>query len=148
MRVSSVPMKVPDAPPDASVDRDMREAARRHDPFWFERQVNRGPWDYKYRENSPKYGAFGNFVYGAAGTALGLPPSVLRRFAGLAQVGGNLVNPPPITDPKTGERRRGPRFNSKNGVPWGGYPYGDTPTISLTSTLSFVTRRSRGIEPA
>lgn len=53
--------------------------------YWFYRQVkNRGPWDYK-NNSGRKYENFGNFHYGAIGTAAGISSEALLRAAGLAQ---------------------------------------------------------------
>jgi hypothetical protein len=76
-------------------------------PTWFYNQVrNHGPWDYKQR--GEQYQDFGNFNYGATGTAAGYPPFILKRFAGWAQI--EAGNP----DPSFGR-------------PWGSAPYGDDP---------------------
>ena len=45
---------------------------------------NGGPWDYK--KGQPQYESFGNFHYGAVGTAAGIPEAVLLRAAGAAQI--------------------------------------------------------------
>jgi len=53
---------------------------------WFFNQVKPGgDWDYA-RINRQRYDAGGNFNYGATGVALGIPPQVLLRAAGVAQV--------------------------------------------------------------
>lgn len=52
--------------------------------LWFYDQVrSKGPWDYKKINRS--YADFGNFNYGATGTALGLSQDTLLRMAGWAQ---------------------------------------------------------------
>ncbi|MBE5203313.1 Rhs-Related protein [Pectobacterium sp. FL60-S17] len=52
--------------------------------YWFYQQVrNGGPWDYKQRDRS--LANFGNFNYGAAGTAAGIMPNILLMGAGWAQ---------------------------------------------------------------
>jgi hypothetical protein len=79
------PVLVPAGPPGASVDDNVREAERPHVPFlWFKNQVNDNhPWDYKRR--GPQYEAFGNFNYGATGSANSLPDWLLQREAGRHQ---------------------------------------------------------------
>jgi hypothetical protein len=44
--------------------------------YWFYQKVrNHGPWDYKAYD--PYWAAFGNFNFGAAGTAAGIPATTL-----------------------------------------------------------------------
>lgn len=77
------PVLVPPGPSGVSADSNMA-AADHHSPSWFLNMVpNRHPWDYK--QQSPRYEAFGNFNYGAAGRASRLPDWVLQRGAGWAQ---------------------------------------------------------------
>lgn len=53
--------------------------------YWFYLQVrNHGPWDFKF-QNGHQYANFGNFHYGAVGTAAGIPSDILLRGAGWAQ---------------------------------------------------------------
>jgi hypothetical protein len=52
-------------------------------PWFYDQVRNKGPWDYK--QQSPLYQSYGNFNYGAAGRAAGIPDYVLRRGAGAAQ---------------------------------------------------------------
>jgi len=66
-----------------------------------------GPWDYKYQWGK-QYANFGNFCYGAVGTAAGIPEEVLLRAAGWAQHGA-------------GTSRSG------YGNWYGSSPYGDDP---------------------
>jgi len=91
------------------MDRNMEDASHRWDPRWFHRKVQtRGDWDYK-RWNL-KYDDFGNYNYGATGTAMGFPEDTLYREAGRAQAPGTGDGGDP-----------GWRLN-----PWGGTPpYGD-----------------------
>lgn len=78
--------------------------------WWFAGMVMPGgPWDYKLQDPTLKYEPFGNFHYGATGSALGVPAPVLRRAAGLVQVL---------------DRRA---YRAKYGKPWGGFPHGDQP---------------------
>lgn len=97
--------KVPPAPAGADINKNMRQADDSWNPFWFYEQVrNKGPWDYK--QHGRKYEDFGNFNYGATGSAFGIPDSVLHRGAGWA-------------NRKADPTRQG------LGSPWGRYPYGD-----------------------
>ena len=107
-------MTMPASPSTESVDANIYVAVRQRSYFsngtaflysWFYTQVrNRGPWDYK--QLSRHYADFGNFNYGATGTALGISEMILLRGAGFAQsrVGTS-----------------GPEF----GVWYGDSPYGD-----------------------
>ncbi|MGP3098611.1 polymorphic toxin type 44 domain-containing protein [Serratia marcescens] len=73
--------------------RNLREARRQGQPrnmalpgtyYWFYHQVkNRGPWDYKQQNRA--LANFGNFNYGATGTAAGIPADILLMGAGFAQ---------------------------------------------------------------
>jgi uncharacterized protein RhaS with RHS repeats len=99
--------KVPPAPPGADININMQQADDSWNPNWFYNQVrNKGPWDYK--QQGRKYEDFGNFNFGATGSAFGLPDSVLHRGAGWA-------------NQKADPTRKG------LGSPWGKYPYGDDP---------------------
>ena len=99
--------KVPPAPLGTSVDANMKLADDNSNPVWFYKQVKNGSvWDYKQIDS--KYEDFGNFNFGATGSAFGFPAGVLKRGAGWANQ---------IADPtRTGL-----------GSPYGRYPYGDTP---------------------
>ncbi|MCX2803408.1 polymorphic toxin type 44 domain-containing protein, partial [Microbulbifer thermotolerans] len=99
--------KVPPGPPGADINSNMQLADDKWDPFWFYDQVrNKGPWDYK--QQGRKYEDFGNFNFGATGSAFGFPLNILQRGAGWANQ---------KADP-----------TRKNlGSPWGEYPYGDDP---------------------
>jgi RHS repeat-associated protein len=84
---------VPTAPSGVSVNENMQIAKLSYlfqpPPFnqlWFRNMVNYGGvWDYKTQ--GAQYENFGNFNYGATGTAAGAPPFTLRRAAGRAQRG-------------------------------------------------------------
>jgi RHS repeat-associated protein len=84
---------VPTAPSGVSVNENMQIAKLSYlfqpPPFnqlWFRDMVNYGGvWDYKTQ--GAQYENFGNFNYGATGTAAGAPPFTLRRAAGRAQRG-------------------------------------------------------------
>ena len=98
---------IPPAPPGADININMWQANRSWDPKWFYGQVkNKGPWDYKQQDR--KYEDYGNFNFGATGTAFGIPEDILLRGAGAANQ---------IADPT----RKG------LGGPLGEYPYGDDP---------------------
>lgn len=52
--------------------------------YWFYQMVrNRGRWDYK--QFDLYFANFGNFNFGAAGTAAGIPENILLMGAGWAQ---------------------------------------------------------------
>ena len=83
--------RVPLSPPGASVNRNLQEAEIQrwmdhNNPMalysWFYNKVrNGGPWDYK--QKGRQYADFGNFNFGAAGAAAGIPltTSCARRDA-------------------------------------------------------------------
>lgn len=84
----------PSAPPGVSLDENLEFAKSQKAYFsikgrgfllsWFYTQVrNKGEWDYK--KGQPQYESFGNFNYGAVGTAAGISEAVLLRAAGAAQ---------------------------------------------------------------
>lgn len=84
----------PSAPPGVSLDGNLEFAKSQKDYFsikgrgflfsWFYTKVrNKGDWDYK--NGQPQYESFGNFNYGAVGTAAGISETVLLRAAGAAQ---------------------------------------------------------------
>lgn len=84
----------PLSPPEASIDKNLHESKTQNEYFstggsafllsWFYKKVrNGGDWDYKQRGR--QYESFGNFNYGAAGTAAGISEEVLLRAAGAAQ---------------------------------------------------------------
>ncbi|WP_312154943.1 polymorphic toxin type 44 domain-containing protein [Pseudomonas sp.] len=84
----------PAAPPGVSMENNLKESKAQKEHFknggtaflfsWFYKKVrNRGDWDYKQRGG--QYASFGNFNYGAVGTAAGISAAVLLRAAGAAQ---------------------------------------------------------------
>lgn len=84
--------------------------ASAHSPniFWFHSQVKGGgQWDFK-RGGNRQFQDFGNFHYGAVGTAFGFSQNVLLKEAGLNQMTGRNANP-------------------AWGNPQSGPPYGDDP---------------------
>ena len=84
---------IPTAPQGVSVNENMGIAKLSYlfqpPPFnqlWFKKMVDYGGvWDYKTQ--GAQYENFGNFNYGATGTAAGAPPFTLLRAAGRAQRG-------------------------------------------------------------
>jgi hypothetical protein len=110
-------MKIPELPLGASVDANMQIASLERAYFknggdaflfsWFYTKVrNGGEWDYKQRDR--RFEAFGNFNYGACGTAAGISQNTLLRGAGWAQ-------------------SRAGTSKEKDGHWWGSSPYGDDP---------------------
>lgn len=102
------------APPGVDIIKNMMMARLHKGPsaltlHWFYHQVRlRGPWDYK---NTIKkcYENFGNFSYGATGTAAGIPAEILLRAAGWAQ------------------RRAGNSNEKEFGIGYYRPPFGDDP---------------------
>lgn len=110
-------MYPPKAPARVSVDSNMQAASMERHYFknggsgfllsWFYTKVrNGGEWDYKQKGRD--FEAFGNFNYGACGTAAGISEEVLLRAAGWAQ-------------------SRAGTSNAAFGQWWGDIPYGDDP---------------------
>jgi RHS repeat-associated protein len=120
---------VPDAPHIANIDQNVARASTMRPvsailglgtlvtSSWLYGQVrNKGPWDYKQitslndfgTRNPSPYGDFGNFNFGATGSAAGLPLQELLRGAGWAQQQAGTSQP-------------------NWGNPWGNSPYGDDP---------------------
>ena len=84
----------PVAPPEVFLDQNLQESKEQKEYFstggtaflfsWFYKKVrNGGDWDYKQRGR--QYQDFGNFNYGAVGTAAGISEAILLRAAGAAQ---------------------------------------------------------------
>ncbi|MDP3599334.1 MAG: polymorphic toxin type 44 domain-containing protein [Nitrospirota bacterium] len=97
---------VPPGPSGASCPANIGQAQQSYNPFWFYKQVDDiGPWDYK--RQGIQYENFGNFNYGASGSAFGFPDQILYRMAGWAH------------------QRKGSMPGL--GVWYGSYPYGDDP---------------------
>ena len=101
---SFIPSEIPS---DACVDLNIMMTERMDPITWFLLVKNKGHWDYKQQDSI--YEDFGNFNYGATGTAMGIPPDILLRGAGWASI---------KADPN---RRR------IYGTPFGDKPYGDDP---------------------
>jgi len=76
---------IPKAPKGVDLQKDLDEAKRHPlNLSWFKSQVqNHARWDFKRR--GPEYENYGNFNYGATGSALGVPSEVLVRTAGWYQ---------------------------------------------------------------
>jgi RHS repeat-associated protein len=75
-----------------------------------------GPMDYKNQPTlhaHPEYDAFGQFNFGAVGSALSLPEEFIKQAAGLASFASFL--------------RQGKLPPKSFGLPWTGPPYGDQP---------------------
>jgi hypothetical protein len=93
------PVLVPAGPPDANVNAniDWAKALARDYPIaskqiFKELVPTAGQWDYKKIDPS-LYEPFGNFHFGAAGRAVGVPGPVLRQEAGRYQTQGSTANP-------------------------------------------------------
>jgi RHS repeat-associated protein len=79
-------------PPGVDINGNIEEAKHHLDPRWFYNQVkNNGPWDYK--QQGSQYQEFGNFNYGATGSAFGFPTTTLLREAGRAQQSAGTSKP-------------------------------------------------------
>jgi hypothetical protein len=95
-------------PPGGSLSNNIQQAEDSWNPFWFYNQVRnrKDQEDYKwdYKQGGSQYEDFGNFNYGATGTAFGFPEGILKRGAGWAQ---------------------GQSGNKTSGHWWGSAPYGD-----------------------
>lgn len=115
--MASVPMS---GPGSNVISDNMREARRNgvsrnmataSTYYWFYQKVrNHGPWDYK--QENQNWAQFGNFNYGAAGTAAGIPKEILLMGAGWAQSRAGTSKPewgkwhekPPYGDDPTDQR--------------------------------------------
>jgi len=96
--------------------------------WWFIGMVrNHAPWDYKRLD--PKYIPFGNFNFGATGTALAYHEQIVLRGAGGYQYYRSF---------------RGGAYNPKWGKPWGGPPYGDDPDDQADIRLGILYAGCRG----
>jgi hypothetical protein len=104
---------IPQAPPGVDIKKDIQDAQKRWDPFWYYDQVKPGgPWDYKRRDliamrtrTKSKYEEYGNFSFGATAAAFGFPRWLAKEEAGRAQ------------------KAYAPYF----GHPFSGPPWGDDP---------------------
>ncbi|WP_258232675.1 polymorphic toxin type 44 domain-containing protein [Pseudomonas brassicacearum] len=88
---------IPASPTDVSLAKNIEEAQKLKEAsklivgggeavtlgIFYTKVRNKGEWDYKQRDKT--YEDFGNFNYGATGTAAGIPEQVLLRAAGAAQ---------------------------------------------------------------
>ena len=112
---------IPPAPPLADIYGNMQDAQSNWNPLWFYNQVRgKGPWDYK--QKSRKYEDFGNFNFGATGTAFGLSKGILRRGAGWAN-------------------QQASSNRQHLGNPLGDYPYGDDyhDQVMIDNGINFCT---------
>jgi RHS repeat-associated protein len=132
--------RIPSAPPGVNLDDNINTAEKNSginnitDPsgagqaalgsitancLWFRNQVKKdGPWDFKHIYGDV-YGNYGNFSYGATGTAFGIDENTLLRMAGAAEGADHPESPQP-GDPQM----LGPIPNPlKSGIP----PYADKP---------------------
>lgn len=86
--------EIPVSPPDVSIDKNIEISLQLKDYLqghgeafllsWFYSKVkNKGEWDFK--QLGRQYADFGNFHYGAVGTAIGFSEGLLLRAAGAAQ---------------------------------------------------------------
>ncbi len=94
--------QIPVAPPRASLPDNLWAAEGHAENYqWFYDQVrNGGEWDYKQdgavykkRTGYNPYEDFGNFNFGATGRAAGIPPWILQRAAGWAQMVAHTSQP-------------------------------------------------------
>ena len=99
---------VPPAPAGVSCPSNIAQAQQSYNPFWFFSQVRgSGPWGHQL---GPGYLDFGNFNYGATGSAFGFSPTVLYWAAGVqSQIAHGFQTP------------------DYWGKPWSGSPHGDDP---------------------
>lgn len=99
---------VPPAPAGVSCPRNIAMAQQSYNPFWFYNQVHStGPWGHQWGR---QYLDFGNFNYGATGSAFGFSPFALYFGAGVqSQIAWGSQKP------------------DYWGTPWSGYPYGNDP---------------------
>lgn len=85
-------ISVSTTPPGVDINKNIREAEEQVNPFWFRSQVrNKGPWDYK--QLGKQYKEFGNFNYGAIGSAMGISRRTLLREAERAQQAAGTSRP-------------------------------------------------------
>jgi hypothetical protein len=122
----------PATPPGVSLDQNLQEALNQYkqnpgSPLvytWFYLKVrNSGPWDYK--QIARLHENFGNFNYGATGTAAGIPDIVLLRAAGAAQrVAGSS--------------------SADFGKWWSEEPYGDDPVDQVWIKAGIDYAKSKG----
>ncbi|MCL6478057.1 MAG: SBBP repeat-containing protein [Peptococcaceae bacterium] len=106
-------LSIPTSPPGVNIDDNIRQAESMFpNVFKWKEQVDTfGPWDYKQIDS--KYEDFGNFNYGATGSAIGIPENVLLRAAGFIQ------------------QRDNSGYNEKFGHWYGKPPYGDDPNDQI-----------------
>ncbi|AZF53443.1 hypothetical protein C4J85_2959 [Pseudomonas sp. R4-34-07] len=124
----------PIAPPGVWLDGNLQETKAQDSYYpssgsafmytWFYMKVrNKGPWDYK--QQGRQYADFGNFNYGAVGTAAGIPEQVLLRGAGAAQTVAGTSS-------------------TEFGEWWAGAPYGDDPVDQVWIKFGIDYAKSKG----
>ncbi|MGC3580118.1 polymorphic toxin type 44 domain-containing protein [Pseudomonas aeruginosa] len=123
---------VPQSPPGVDIANNMEFSKRQREVLknnmsvlsWFYTQVkNKSPWDYK--QKGKQYQEFGNFNYGAAGTAAGISQQVLLRGAGAAQTMAGTSD-------------------KDFGAWWAGAPYGDDPVDQIWIKAGIEYAKSKG----
>ncbi len=104
--------------------KNMREASRRFNPWWFYQKVRRGG-ELDFRAVHEEYRAFGNYHYGAVATAMGFPRWLILRAAGWEHWWSGCSIP---------AWKR----------PWSYWPYGDDPEDSLNIVKGILDARDEG----
>jgi hypothetical protein len=135
MSATTIPSAYSNTPPNYSAETNAQMAASYAQSnsigkslAWFYNQVTlNGPWDYK--QQGLQYEGIGNFNYGVAGTAMGIPEQVLLRMAGLAQL-------------KDGTSNIG------WGMPLGFSPYGDDPKDQQAIKDGIKWAKDNGFSPS
>jgi len=115
---------MPTPPPGADINKNLAEASawwHRFNPainhLWLIWRVAPGQsWDYKHKIEGKDYQDFGNFNYGAVGTAAGFSEYELLAAAGALQVVQNAWRK------ATGHPEK---VTESHGIPFIQYPYGD-----------------------
>jgi RHS repeat-associated protein len=101
-KIDNLPMPPPKPIIGPLLEKETREIARYS--LFYKIVRNKAPWDYK--QQGEQYEAFGNFNYGATGSALGIPPGVLRGAAGVAAYMASTSEPQnglPFLSPLNGD---------------------------------------------
>jgi uncharacterized protein RhaS with RHS repeats len=81
----SGPNLIPKGPQGASVGKNMQQAQNMSNSEFYKAVRNKGPWDYK-QDKSDDYAPFGNFNFGATGSAAGFSNRTLLEGAGFASM--------------------------------------------------------------
>ncbi len=96
--------EVPLAPPGIDIENNIAEAAKLSAIQFYNKVRNKGDWDFK--QQGVEFANFGNFHYGATGSAAGFSPSILLRMAGAAQTRAGTSSPEwgsPLSGPPFGD---------------------------------------------